>query len=572
MSEKFKTLETALANKNAALELELNYREAKNSEISNIVKLEKLEKLTLSNYPDDYFFPKKIYEISQLNSLTLINCRFSRIPDGLINAKKLKELKLINCKFGKISEELLNSSTIEILHLENTDLQNLLNADFANSKITALVFVGKDLSLFNQIIGKFKKLKSIVLKENNISTIPDALFEQSKLESLCIIDNKFEILPENLSEFKKLKSIDFSFNSLNQIETDFKLMPKLEKLKLNNNKFTAFHERILDINNLNFISLCNNRFYDLPEALFQMKQLKRVEMFSTSRIYLPLNVINWLENKSNTLISTNHIQNLINSNFFNLAEPSLKIELAMIHLLNPMSVDKNLKLSHIQELISIKYSFTQDFAYVHAVNNHKLAEGDVIYFWDSWSKLKNDLKASLSERGVKIATKLTEKVSIVIVSPRILDSEDLIPVFSGNYKLMTDYGLLVSLTEEIPYLINSDSDMTENLRKLLRSKDLININLALEMIKIGGIPDGILMNMISTVFYSYHKKETIEKILKYLKRYAEPGWDIVLYKILKTTEKTMHYNERIIYITNNANPAFMKINIFDLCNYNLYSF
>jgi hypothetical protein len=244
----------------------------------------------------------------------------------------------------------------------------------------------------------------------------------------------------------------------------------------------------------------------------------------------------------------------------------------MIHLLNPLSVDKNLKLSHIQELISIKYSFTQDFAYVHAVNNHKLVEGDVIYFWDTWSKLKNDLKASLSERGVKIATKLSDKVSVVIVSPRILDSEDLIPVFSGNYKLMTDYGLLVSLSEEIPYLINSDSDMTENLRKLLRSKDLININLALEMIKIGGIPDGILMNMISTVFYSYHKKETIEKILKYLKRYAEPGWDIVLYKILKTTEKTMHYNERIIYITNNANPAFMKINIFDLYNYNLYSF
>jgi hypothetical protein len=186
--------------------------------------------------------------------------------------------------------------------------------------------------------------------------------------------------------------------------------------------------------------------------------------------------------------------------------------------------------------------------------------------------LKSEIKSSLSDKGVKIATKLTDKVSVIIVSPKILDSEDLIPVFTGNYKLMTEYGLLVSLTDEIPYLINSEQDMVENLLKLLKSKDLFNINLALEMIKVGGIPDGILVNMVSTVFYSYHKKEIIETILKYLKRFAEPGWDIALHRILLTLEKSMQYYERVRYIENNINPAFMKINSADLYNYYAFRF
>ena len=98
MSEKFNHLESAIAHKTTAIELVLNYRETRDLEISKILKLEKLEKLILREFPSHYFFPKQIYELKSLKSLTLSGCSFSKIPDGISVASNLMELKLINCK------------------------------------------------------------------------------------------------------------------------------------------------------------------------------------------------------------------------------------------------------------------------------------------------------------------------------------------------------------------------------------------------------------------------------------------------------------------------------------------
>jgi Leucine-rich repeat (LRR) protein len=99
MSEKFNHLESAIAHKTTATELVINYRETRDLEISKILKLDKLEKLSLRYLPSHYFFPKQIYELKSLKSLTLSECSFGKIPDGISAAKNLKELKLVN--YGK---------------------------------------------------------------------------------------------------------------------------------------------------------------------------------------------------------------------------------------------------------------------------------------------------------------------------------------------------------------------------------------------------------------------------------------------------------------------------------------
>jgi hypothetical protein len=97
------------------------------------------------------------------------------------------------------------------------------------------------------------------------------------------------------------------------------------------------------------------------------------------------------------------------------------------------------------------------------------------------------------------------------------------------------------------------------------------MKLGFEMINAGGIPNFILLNLVSTLFQDLHRKDLVEKVIKYLKRFAEPGWDIALYKILQIIEsKTYNYN-RLRFIERYVNPAFMKIKITDLYNYNRYS-
>jgi hypothetical protein len=70
--------------------------------------------------------------------------------------------------------------------------------------------------------------------------------------------------------------------------------------------------------------------------------------------------------------------------------------------------------------------------------------------------------------------------------------------------------------------------MANGLHAILKSRDSSNQKLGFEMISVGGIPDLILLNLVSTLFYSMQRKELVEKVVKYLKRFAEPGWDSAL--------------------------------------------
>jgi hypothetical protein len=571
MSEKFNHLESAIAHKTTATELVINYRETRDLEISKILKLDKLEKLSLRYFPSHYFFPKQIYELKSLKSLTLSECSFGKIPDGISSAKNLKELKLVNCKIDKFTEDILKNSSIESLHIENTDLKNLIDADFFSvSKIKELIFLGSDLTQLHRIIGKLKVLKSIVLKENKLSTIPLSVLKYKKLESLSIVHNCFTTVPDTLAELKNLKRIDFSFNQLNEIDCDFKSLPKLEELDLSYNEFKEFPDRILEIKHLNKLKISYNLFKSLDERGFQQQKLKYLDIDSDFKIYLPLNALDWIEQKSNKLVCFKPLCDMINSIFFKTANYNLKKELAMIHFQHP-DLTREFKLKCITQLLKFDFHFTREFAYLHALDNASLNKGDIVYFWDSWSGFKTELTKLAKNKGVKIAKELNDKVDIVIVSPKILDSDALHEIFSGKWRLKTEYSLLISLNEEIPYLINADEDLANGLLAILKSRDSLNQKLGFEMISVGGIPDLIILNLVSTLFYSMQRKELVEKVVKYLKRFAEPGWDIALYKILQVIESKTYYHDRLKFIERYVNPAFLKIRRADLYNYDRHS-
>ncbi len=566
MSEKFNHLESAIAHKTTATELVLNYRETRDLEISKILKLEKLEKLILRDFPSHYFFPKQIYELKSLKSLTLSGCSFSKIPDGILVASNLMELKLINCKIEKFTEDILKNSSIKCLYIENTDLKNLLETDFSESNIKELIFLGADLTQFHAMIGKLKTLKSIVLKENKLRKIPDSVLKYKKLESLSIVHNCFSALPENIAELKNLKRIDFSFNQLKDIDCNFVSLPKLEELNLSNNEFKAFPDSIVEIENLKKLCIGHNAFNSLDEKVFQHQKLRYLDIESDFKIYLPLNALDWIEQKSNKIICFRPLMDFISSKSFKTASSNLKNELALIHFLHPNRT-KEFKLNCITELLKFDFHFTREFAYVHALDSLPLKKDDIVYFWDSWSGFKSELSKLARTKGIKIARELNEKVDVVIISPKILETEDLYEIFSGKWRLKTEFSLLTSINDELPYLMNADEDIANGLLAILKSKDSLNLKLGFEMINAGGIPDSILLNLVSTLFYSGHRKDLLEKVIKYLKRFAEPGWDIALYKILQVIESKTYYHDRLKFIERYVNPAFMKIRRTDLYMY-----
>ena len=99
ISSKFFQLDTALANKKNALELEMNFKQSKQTEISNLGKLENLELLVLSDYPPSFLFPKQIYDLRNLKSLVFKRCCFNKIPNGIGRLENLGKISLIQSSF-----------------------------------------------------------------------------------------------------------------------------------------------------------------------------------------------------------------------------------------------------------------------------------------------------------------------------------------------------------------------------------------------------------------------------------------------------------------------------------------
>ena len=566
ISSKFFQLDTALANKKNALELEMNFKQSKQTEISNLGKLENLELLVLSDYPPSFLFPKQIYDLRNLKSLVFKRCCFNKIPNGIGRLENLGKISLIQSSFQDFSEELLKMPSLKEMHIDNTDLANLIEADFSASQIEELTFCGILTQKFYTVFKKLKKLQSLILYSNELDHIPEQILKQNKLQSLSIIENKLDHIPPDMSKMKNLKKIDFSFNRIDKINFGFETLKKLNSVNLSNNLLRAFPSQILEINGLESLKIDNNLFDDLPEGLFKLKKFKNLDIGTEKKLQLPIVILDWLVSGKNKIVCHSALLKLLDSELYKSSYRELKRELAILHIDDFRKQHKK-KLEKLKELILIKDFSTNELAYTKLVDNPYIVykEGDLIFFW---GKLKPDkeIKLAANEKGIKFTKELSEKVTKIVVNPGILDSEDLPMLLEGDRELITESGLWGFLSKDNPpYLLTEAEEAVQKLRDLLRTGNKDNMVLVFEILKNGGIPQSLYTDILKVYLFS---KDSMlgNTALKLLRRNAEPGWDIALEKIIHYLEKYDNYSKRYIYISENINPEFVKVNINELLN------
>jgi hypothetical protein len=480
--------------------------------------------------------------------------------------ENLGKISLIQSSFQDFSEELLKMPSLKEMHIDNTDLANLIEADFSASQIEELTFCGILTQKFYTVFKKLKKLQSLILYSNELDHIPEQILKQNKLQSLSIIENRLDHVPPDMSKMKNLKKIDFSFNRIDKINFGFETLKKLNSVNLSNNLLRAFPSQILEINGLESLKIDNNLFDDLPEGLFKLKKFKNLDIGTEKKLQLPIVILDWLVSGKNKIVCHSALLKLLDSELYKSSYRELKRELAILHIDDFRKQHKK-KLEKLKELILIKDFSTNELAYTKLVDNPCIVykEGDLIFFW---GKLKPDkeIKLAANEKGIKFTKELSEKVTKIVVNPGILDSEDLPMLLEGDRELITESGLWGFLSKDNPpYLLTEAEEAVQKLRDLLRTGNKDNMVLVFEILKNGGIPQSLYTDILKVYLFS---KDSMlgNTALKLLRRNAEPGWDIALEKIIHYLEKYDNYSKRYIYISENINPEFVKVNINELLN------
>ena len=134
--------------------------------------------------------------------------------------------------------------------------------------LTELEIIGGNFTYFPEDISILKKLKKLSLISTKISVIPKEVFLLPELTYLSLKNNRLKSLPE-LGDRSNLKQLILGRNYLNakSLESFFNEMPGLSVLDLGHNLIGDIPESLYRLSKLRRLNLENNKLHGLPLRL-----------------------------------------------------------------------------------------------------------------------------------------------------------------------------------------------------------------------------------------------------------------------------------------------------------------
>jgi hypothetical protein len=237
--------------------------------LCELIHIEKLEfrHRSLFNLRD------AITELSKLQELEVIAWDLKTLPSSFAPLQKLRRLK-IQCEGKAIKQFPVGITALE--NLEELILTNsymtMIPPEIGNLKNLNTLDIGGYFTEIPVEILTLQNLKHLRL-HGHFDSFPVGFSNQEHLCHLSL-QGKFETLP---NEFTTLTSLNYLSlkGKLTSLPPDFGRLTQLQELHLAGNKLTDLPTSFEQLQQLEHLTLDGwNHFRQIPESLFQLKQLK----------------------------------------------------------------------------------------------------------------------------------------------------------------------------------------------------------------------------------------------------------------------------------------------------------
>jgi Leucine-rich repeat (LRR) protein len=448
------------------------------------------------NYDGKIELPTVFLELSQIEVLDIVNCPNLNIgndsweqmlnlkefyvynggenfPQGLILAPNLSILTLSSCKYKNIPLKIGRMDSLVKVHLKL--LGTTPPAAFSQLKNL------KELRLDHQIPAWISKCNSgLKVLEfypfGNVVNVDEAIFNFPDLEKLVLWGFGIKILSPKIAKLTKLRTLIIRYN-------------KLDKLP----------EEIANLKQLEMVDISNNVFKSIPGVLAKLPNLKALEYKSLPLTKGEINqyhkFIEWLDlHKTQT------------------TERDFLVDIWARKELDKASLDSK---TLIKALKSKLYPLNSNALYYLTECAEKAFQtfqsGDKIYLDAKTSFKKTELKEKLSELNISLTNVFDDSVTHILINEG--------STIFGSATLLTEKQLQSFINEVKPdYLVETvkeNPQTLENINELLYSLSPSNIELALSLLKSGGVPEGIETALFA-VYKLCEDKKLCSKALKIL--------------------------------------------------------
>ncbi|XWS40336.1 hypothetical protein CRYUN_Cryun18bG0132200 [Craigia yunnanensis] len=252
--------------------------------------LENLTELTFLSLGDNPFvsspFPLEVLKLEKLYWLYLTNCSITgQIPEGIQNLTQLQNLELSDNRLsGPIPAGIVKLNKLWQLELYNNSLSGKFPVGFGN--LTSLVNFDASMNMLEGDLSELRSLKnlaSLQLLENHFSgEVPEEFGEFKNLEGLSLYRNKLTgQLPPKIGSWSDLIFIDVAENFLTgPIPPDMCNNGKMVELLLLQNNFTGtIPESYANCKSLVRLRVNNNSLSGtVPAGIWSLPNLSLIDL------------------------------------------------------------------------------------------------------------------------------------------------------------------------------------------------------------------------------------------------------------------------------------------------------
>ena len=501
-----------------------------------IFRLERLKRLNLSKNEIDEL-PTEINNLKQLEHLTLSSNLLQSLPNSLIELKnlrrldlsynqilklpsnfgafpKLRRLNLVSNKLRRLPKSFFKATQLDLLNLSHNQLQQIpaeigqlqqLNHLFLNKnrlkylpeKIRHCTFLRQIAVNQNRLlglpksVGQLKWLSNLSCTQNQLTDLPEEINACVQLQILNCSENQIIHIPKGIEQLRRLFRLDLSKNQIQQIKAlpikledldlsrnHLKTFPlslctlnRLEKLNISYNQIQKFPAQIKKLQQLSHFYFSHNPIHQVPEILIHLDQLKSIKGFS---FYPPVQLLQFIR-----ACKKKQVPGQLRQSFYQIFQG--KYDLIPQLSLSKLFQGLQLGVDKIEHPIR---------SHLLGLRTKSINHGDAICILGRINWNRKQLEEELKMAGLKLQKKPSNKDCKLLLGKA--------PNYSPNLERNSNYINEQALNQFLDqqnnrYLaIETNPEKLNHLEQLLLHEQEVNVWMALQLMKGGGVPKALL--------------------------------------------------------------------------------
>ncbi|MDJ1505319.1 hypothetical protein [Xanthocytophaga agilis] len=470
-----------------------------------LARLTQLQNLNIKLTSRFEYFPTFVNQLENLGILEIeINHSLPVSQDLFL---PLQQLNFFNLKIWEYPDPALVTQVISNLmqlpNLQQCEVSSIHHSPLNPAKAIA----------FPEDTGGLPKainLEQIIFQNLNLRQLPTALIHCKKLEVLKVEDNSIVALPGYLPQVEHLTLNGNKTIDLDQILSC--LNPAtLQSLNIGSCAVTQLPARIGDFRVLQNIYLGRTALQKIPVELVFLDKLTGFHVnMPQSEVKDGAPLISLLKYVRQDTYSEEEKKRIVavfcmNEDYLNDVSGSELIPLLNVKI---PAVVRN-------TLIVLEKKITNPFEH-----SQVLSLGGICLFGTVDGISTKELKEKCRKHNIQLESTLTEKATHILIGKGITE-EQVQLVLQSKLPLVTGTQLKSYLEKlDTPFLKESDENTQTNLTRLLISVEPANVQLALEMINQGGLPESILYILVLVVLQKELDSKVKKKAMTVLEKYA----------------------------------------------------